>query len=69
MKHTGSIEGAWKIMKNSLRDMYNHVSKKHLQFYVDEFVYRYNMRKHPDHDKFNWLVANSNVRTKYKDLI
>lgn len=69
MKHTGSIEGAWKIMKNSLRDMYNHVSKKHLQFYVDEFVYRYNMRKHPDSDKFNWLNVNCGVRTRYKDLI
>lgn len=67
--HTNNIEGAWKILKNSLRDMYNHVSRKHLQMYVDEFVYRYNMRKFIDSDKFNWLIANSNVRTKYKDLI
>jgi len=67
--HTNNIEGSWKIMKNSLRDNYNHVSRKHIQFYVDEFVYRYNMRKLEDSDKFNWLILNSNVRTKYKDLI
>lgn len=67
--HTNNIEGSWKIMKNSLRDMYNHVSRKHLQTYVDEFVYRYNLRKLIDSDKFNYLLANSNVRTKYKDLI
>ena len=67
--HTNSIEGSWKIMKNSFRDMYNHVSKKHLQLYVDEHVYRYNMRQHPDSDKFNWLIANNEVRTKYKDII
>lgn len=67
--HTNTVEGSWKILKNSLRDMYNHVSRKHLQKYVDEFVYRYNLRKLIDSDKFNYLVANSNVRTKYKDLI
>ena len=67
--HSNTIEGAWKIMKNSMRDMYNHVSRKHIQFYVDEFVYRYNMRQLPESDKFNWLMVNSNVRTKYKDLI
>lgn len=42
--HTNNIESSWKIMKNSLRDMYNSVSKKHLQKYVDEFVFRYNTR-------------------------
>lgn len=67
--HSNSIEGTWKIMKNSLRDMYNSISKKHLQLYVDEHVYRFNMRKHTDSDKFNWLMYNSNVRTRYKELV
>jgi len=67
--HTNHIESSWKIFKNSARDMYNHVSKKHIQFYVDEFVYRYNLRKHDDSDKFNWLILNCAVRTTYKDLI
>jgi len=67
--HSNTIESSWKIMKNSLRDMYNSVSRKHLQFYVDEHVYRYNMRKHQDSDKFNWIVYNSGIRTKYKNLV
>jgi len=67
--HTNNIEGAWKGFKNSARDMYNSVSKKHIQLYVDEFVFRYNLRKHSDSDKFNWLLLNSTTRTKYKDLI
>jgi hypothetical protein len=67
--HTNNIEGSWKLFKNSARDNYNNVSRKHIQLYVDEFVYRYNLRKQPDSDKFNWLILNSAVRTKYKDLI
>lgn len=67
--HTNNIEGSWKIMKNSLRDMYNHVSKKHLQIYVDEFVFRYNTRKINSSDTFNYLILNSAIRTKYYDLI
>lgn len=67
--HSNSIEGAWKIFKNSSKGMYNHVSKKHLQYYVDEFVYRYNTRDLTESDKFNWLVLNSEIRTTYKQLI
>lgn len=67
--HTNFIEGAWKIMKNSLRDMYNSVSRKHLQVYVDEFVFRYNLRLWTNSERFNFLILNSGIRTKYKDLI
>ena len=66
--HTNNIESSWKIMKNSLRDMYNSVSRKHLQTYVDEFVFRFNTRKIKSGERFNYLLLNSNVRTKYKDL-
>lgn len=66
--HSNTIEGAWKIFKNSSKGMYNQVSKKHLQFYVDEFVYRYNTRGLTESDKFNWLLLNSNTRTTYKQL-
>ena len=66
--HTNNIEGSWKILKNSISGMYNHVSKKHLQKYVDEFVYRFNLRKVSDQEKFRYLLLNSNVRTKYKEL-
>lgn len=66
--HTNNIEGSWNILKKSVSGMYNHVSKKHLQKYVDEFVYRFNLRKVTDQEKFRYLLSNSNVRTKYKEL-
>jgi len=67
--HTNNIEGSWKIIKNSVHWMYNHVQTKHLQKYLDEAVYRYNTRQLPNSDKFNYSIANSGVRTRYKDLI
>ncbi|MFC4688429.1 IS1595 family transposase [Epilithonimonas pallida] len=66
--HTNNIEGSWRILKNSVNGMYNYVSKKHLQKYVDEFVYRFNLRKVTDQEKFRYLLSNSNVRTKYREL-
>lgn len=67
--HTNNIEGSWRIFKNSVNGIYNHVSKKHLQKYVDEFVYRFNLRSTLDREKFRYLLNNSNVRTSYKALI
>lgn len=67
--HTNNIEGSWNIFKKSVNGMYNWVSKKHLQKYVDEFVYRYNLRQCSEQEKFRYLLQNSNVRTKYKELV
>lgn len=67
--HSNTIEGFWGIFKRGMIGIYNHTSKKHLQLYVDEFVYRYNTRKLQESDKFNWLLLNCGVRTKYKELI
>lgn len=66
--HSNSIEGFWGIFKRGMIGIYNHTSKGHLPLYVNEFVYRYKMRKYPDGDKFNWMITNSGVRTKYNDI-
>lgn len=42
--HSNSIEGFWSQLKRSLSGTHHAVSPKHLQSYVDEFVYRYNHR-------------------------
>jgi len=42
--HTNSIEGFWSQLKRSINGTFHHVSKQHLQKYVNEFVYRYNLR-------------------------
>ncbi len=42
--HTNTIEGFWGQMKRSIDGTYHCVSPKYLQYYVNEFVFRYNLR-------------------------
>jgi len=42
--HTNSVENLWSNIKRSLDGTYRGVSKKYLQTYLDEFVFRYNHR-------------------------
>ncbi len=42
--HTNTIEGFWGQLKRSIRGTYHFVSAQHLQAYVNEFAYRYNLR-------------------------
>lgn len=67
--HTNNIEGAWTHLKKSLSGIYNWVSRKHLQKYVDEFVYRFNLREQTNQEKFRYLLSHSTVRIRYKHLI
>jgi len=41
---TNTIEGFWGQLKRSVDGTYHSVSPKYLQSYVNEFVYRYNLR-------------------------
>ena len=43
--HTNTIEGFWALLKRGMFGQFHSVSQKHLQRYVDEFCYRYNLRK------------------------
>ena len=54
--HVNGIEGFWARLKLAIRGTHVHVSRKHLQKYVKEFEYRYNMRKRPDR-MFDRLLA------------
>jgi transposase len=42
--HTNTIEGFWSILKRGISGVYHSVSKKYLQTYIDEYVFRYNHR-------------------------
>jgi transposase-like protein len=42
--HTNSLDGFWSQLKRSINGTFHHVSPKYLPGYVNEFVYRYNLR-------------------------
>lgn len=54
--HTNTIEGFWSHLKRGIKSTHASVSKKHIQKYVDEFVFRYNNRDEPA-DMFNRVLA------------
>jgi len=43
--HTNTIEGFWSLLKRGISGVYHAISKKYLQDYVNEYVFRYNHRK------------------------
>lgn len=42
--HTNTIDGFWSQLKRSIDGTHHHVSRKHLQKYVNEFAFRYSNR-------------------------
>ena len=50
---TNNIENAWSHLKRTIFGTYYHVSKKHMQKYVDEFVFRFNTKYHSDNQRFD----------------
>lgn len=67
--HTNTIEGFWSILKRGIVGIYHFTSVKHLQNYVDEFVFRYNSRLSNEGQRFNTFLANTEHRLRYCDLI
>lgn len=45
--YTNTIEGVWGLLKPSWNGTHRSVSKKYMQFYANEFVWRYNRRNEP----------------------
>jgi transposase-like protein len=66
--HTNTLEGAWAQLKRSLIGTYIQVSKKHLNNYVQEFVFRYNYRDLHVQNQINHIIKNMDCRLKLKDL-
>jgi len=56
--HTQTIEGFWSRLKLSINGTHVHVSKKHMQKYVDEFAFRFNERDQEQAEMFDRLLEN-----------
>lgn len=67
--NTNTIESFWALLKRGIYGIYHFTSKKHLQLYVDEFVFRYNTRTGKESERFNLLLMNTENRITYKELI
>lgn len=66
--HTNIIEGFWSLLKRGIFGIYHFTSKKLLQLYVDEFVFRYNTRNTTIENRINTLLLNFENRLTYKTL-
>lgn len=54
--HTNTIEGFWAIVKRGIVGQFHKVSVRYLPKYLDEFTYRYNMRKMDSSDVFEGVL-------------
>jgi transposase-like protein len=67
--HTNNIECFWSMLKRGIYGIYHHVSKKHIDKYIDEFEYRYNTRRSKEVPRFNKVLTHLNGHLTYKNLI
>lgn len=66
--HTNSIEGFWALLKRGIIGIYHFVSVKHLDRYLVEFSFRYNLRKQDSGVAFSKLLHQIEGRLTYKAL-
>ena len=57
--YTNTIEGFWSHFKKMVFGTYHFVSKKHLQSYIDEEVYRWNTRLMSESARFKFVFSKS----------
>ncbi len=54
--HTNTIEGFWALLKRGMFGQFHSVNRRHLQRYVDEFCYRYNLRGIEPDNVFDYTI-------------
>lgn len=67
--HTNSIEGFWSLLKRQIVGIHHFVSPKHLNAYVGEATWRFNLRDIGEGERVNFLLAQSDGRLTYRALI
>lgn len=67
--HTNGIEGFWAMLKRQIVGIHHHVTAKHLNAYVAEVTWRFNLRGLAEGQRVNALLGEANGRLRYKELI
>ncbi len=67
--HINTLEGFWSQMKRGIYGVYHQVSRKHLDKYVQEFVFKYNYRNLPIQSQMDMFIRNMDCRLKYRELV
>lgn len=67
--YTNTLEGFWSLFKRGFVGIYHQMSDKHLQLYIDEFVFRYNTRNFSEADRFDIMLNNIGTHLTYNQLI
>lgn len=66
---TNRIENFWSHLKRAVIGVFYKVSRKHLQRYVDEIVFKFNQRGTGVFEKIRMCIENCRSKLKYKDLL
>jgi transposase-like protein len=69
--NTNSIESVWAVLKRGVHGTFHHVSKKHLDRYVDEFTFRLNagkVQRHTTERLSSFVAAIAGKRITYDQL-
>lgn len=66
---TNRIEGAWSHLKRHQRGIYHLLTRKYSQYYIDEFVYRWNTRNDSSPDRIRDYFPNVRVVITWRELI
>lgn len=67
--HSNGIEGFWSLLKRQIVGIHHFVTPKHLNAYVAESAWRFNLRGMGEGERVNALLAGTNGRLRYKELI
>ena len=65
---TSKVEQVWAGIRRHQRGIYHKLPKKRAQFYVDEFVYRYNTLKLNQQQRAKDFFSKIFVRVSYRDI-
>lgn len=67
--YTNTIEEFWSLLKHGIIGIYHSTTRKHLQKYANEFVFRYTPREISTQNRFDTLLTNLENSLTYKKLI